>query len=172
MKRLLLFLLLGLGLLSQVAPSVAHADSLGLYSQTSASGAFFRTDLGDTPVTYTPKTIVGPGILLKKLVLHPNSLTGTPVTTMELWDSGPNETNGANNGKTGTAKARKLFTLHLFTPSPTEPGNNTYDFTTIGGDRNDNGIIFQGYPMVVTSGTNTPNASAVYSPWIGNRTQP
>lgn len=160
MKKILAFLFL------LVVGVSAQADSINRAAAASTGvGVLFATDSGVTAVTSTASTCVGPGAILKKLLLFP-SVSSALSVTFTVWD--------APNGVTGATGAKIIVPTHNATilPAATLSAPYVIDFMVGTGTNDTNpGLRIKNYLVIATSGTNTPNATAIYSGGLVNKTQ-
>lgn len=108
-----------------------------------------------TAVTYTPSTTVGPGNLIKKMMLYPNAAFGGSVT-ITAWD--------APSGLTYSSGAYQITpTIYGLIPSITAyPGPYVIDFTDQGKDSIKTGYKIKNFLVLEVSGAVSPSAQVIY----------
>lgn len=145
-------LLAGLLLAISLVGLAQAADSYGRVTQTSSTGILFYLREGAAnglAVTYTPTSLVGPGVVVTKLIV--SGYTAATTITASLWD--------APNGITGAAGAREVVQINASLSAP-----YIFDLTSSKGARQDtDGIYFKYYPTLVT-GTIATDYTLMYQP--------
>ena len=132
-------------------PRLATAGAYATVPSTSASLQLFRTNASTTAVTYTPSTVVQPGISMCKLIASTQSGQACAFT---LWDL------PVANPVTYAAKARSLGQFSI----PTTRLGEIADYTLMQGVGNSVGIPIQGYLGIIdASGATTATVKVIYT---------
>ena len=149
MKKIVLFVL---ALAFFAGPRLATAASYSCVLATSTSTLkLFPSNAAVTGVTYTPSTVVQPGIQILKMIVSNASASSSAFT---LWDL------PASNPVTYSAKAKSLGVFYI----PTTRIGEVADYSVMQGVGNSTGIPVTGYLGVVdASGASTCTVQVLYN---------